>query len=59
MFCVEKDEINCVTLCFPKLNVKISWKPSGKGNSSVQKLGLFFQSQYLLTFFPAETVAMK
>ena len=30
-----------------------------KGDFSVQKLGFFFQSQYLLTLFPAEAVAMK
>ena len=31
----------------------------GKGNFSLQKLNLFSQSFYLLTFFPAEAVAMK
>ena len=30
-----------------------------KDDFSVQKLDLFFQSQYLLTLFPAEAVAMK
>ena len=30
-----------------------------KGDFSVQKLSFFFQSQYLLTLFPAEAVAMK
>ena len=30
-----------------------------KGDFSVQKLGHFFQSQYLLKLFPAEAVAMK
>ena len=31
----------------------------GKGDFSQQELYLFFQSKYLLTLFPAETVAMK
>ena len=30
-----------------------------KGNFSAQKLGLFFQSSYLLTLFSAEVAAMK
>ena len=29
-----------------------------KGDFSVQKLGFFFQSYYLLTQFPAEVVVM-
>ena len=31
----------------------------GKGDFSVQKLGILFQSYYLLTLFPPEAVAMK
>ena len=31
----------------------------GKSEISVQKLGLFIQSSYSLTLFPAETIAMK
>ena len=33
--------------------------PEGKSEISVQKLGLFIQSSYSLTLFPAETIAMK
>ena len=48
-----------VILCFIKLHAKVIQNHWGKGDFSVQKLGLFFQSQYLLTLLPAEAVAMK
>ena len=59
MFCVKKMKEKCVTFCFIKLHAKVSPKSSGEGDFSVQKLGLFFQSQYLLTLFPAEAVTIK
>ena len=41
-FCVKKMEEKCVTFCFIKLNATVSPKSFGKGDFSVQKLGLFF-----------------
>ena len=38
---------------------QVSRKPSEEGDFSVQNLGLFFQSQCLLTQLPAEAVAMS
>ena len=50
----------CVTFSFIKLTAnKFLQNYWGKGDFSVQKLGLFFQSLYLLTLFPAEAIAMK
>ena len=43
-FCVKNIKEKYVTFCFIKLNAKVSPKLSWKGDFSVQKLGLFFQS---------------
>ena len=49
-----------VTFCFIKLNAnRFLQNHREKGDVSVKKLGLFFQSEYLLTLFPAEAVAMN
>ena len=49
----------CFKFSYIKLNQRFLQYHRGKGDFSVQKLGLLFRNQYLLTLFPAEAVAMK
>ena len=49
----------CVTFFFIILNAKTPPNHRGKDEFSVQKLGIFIQSYYLLTLFPAEAIAKK
>ena len=59
-FVLKKMKEKCVTFSFIKLTAnKFLQNYWGKGDFSVQKLGLFFQSLYLLILFPAEAIAMK
>ena len=44
-FCVRKMKEKCVTFCFIKLNAdRFLQNHRGKGDFSLQELGLFFQS---------------
>ena len=57
---VKKMKEKCVAFCFIKLNAnRFLQNHWGESDVSVQKFGLFFQSLYLLTLFPAEAIAIK
>ena len=52
----KRNVLYCVLLNYMQSFIQNHW---GKGSFSMQELGLFFQSLYLLTLLAAEDIAMK